>query len=423
MLIALPCRHDGVGCGLGGVTAIDQSAIDRYGMTGVLEAELAQRTAAEGRIATSLVELERHPAHALLSTGPLTGRTATEWAGASAELAGLWQDFDRYRQVLDAAREAHARADDAELRRLLCERSIEVSRSVVERRLTGAVERVETIGLGELAGRMEAAYDRVHDLFVVAHRLHEGFLAAIGPLAERLRDARALASDLEDGRIGELTARVEQLTARCTTDPLSLADVPADDQLADLGARVDTLTAELGRTAAARDGWDERLARVGAAIDEVDAARAAAEQLRQRAQELVVTAPLGPAPDRAAALRGVLTALVDGRLPSRRTWPARARVLADLEADVEAAAAEVRAAHVLAEGLLERRTELRGRFEAYRAKAGRLGISERPDLLTLDADVRRLLWTRPADLAAATRALVSYQRLLAVRESSGERPA
>jgi hypothetical protein len=392
--------------------------------TGGVESELAQRSAAEGRIATSLVELERHPGHALLSAGRLTGRTEREWARASADLAGLWQDFDTYRRVLASARDALARgADDPELHRLLREPSIEVGRSVVERRLTGAVERVDTITLGELADRMEAAFDRVHDLFVTSHDLHETFLAAIGPLAESLRGARRLAADLEDTRVGELTTRVEELTARYTTDPLALADAPPDAALADLGARVDTLTADLGRAAAARDAWDDRLARVDVAIVGIETARAAAEQVRLRAQELVVTAPLDPAPDRTAALRGVLSALIDGRLPSRRTWPARAGALTDLEAEVEAAAAEVRTAHALAEGLLERRTELRGRFEAYRAKAGRLGLSERPDLLALDTDVRRLLWTRPADLAAATRALVSYQQLLAAGDRSTGRSA
>jgi hypothetical protein len=385
-----------------------------------LEAELAQRSAAEGRIATSLVELEQHPGHALLATGRLTGRTAAEWAGVRADLAGLWQDFDTYRRVLAAARDALARgAGEGELHRLLREPSIEVGRSVVERRLTGTVERVDTITLVELAGRMEAAFDRVHALFVAGHDLHETFLAAIGPLAERLRTARQLAAELEDTRVAELTARVEELTARCTTDPLSLADTPPGAALADLGTRLDVLVDDLTRAAAARDAWEHRLARVGDAITEVEAVRAAAEQQRLRAQELVLTAPLAPAPDRTAALRGVLAALVDGRLPTRRGWPARARALADLEAQVEAAAAEVRAAHALADGLLERRTELRGRFEAYRAKAGRLGLSERPDLLALDTDVRRLLWTRPADLAAATRALVSYQQLLAAGGSTG----
>ncbi len=392
-------------------------------MTGGLEAELARRSAAESRIATSLVELEQHPGHALLSAGRLTGRTAQEWTQAGADLSGLWQDFGMYQRVLADARDVLARAvtadDDPELRRLLCEPSVEVGRAIVGRRLTGAVERVETITLAELADRMEAAFDRVHDLFVTCHDLHQSFLAAVGPLAERLRAARRLAAELEDTRVAEVTARVEELTARNETDPLSLADRAPGASLSELEARVDTLTSELSRAAAARDAWDDRLAGVADAIGEVEASRAAEEQVRLRAQELVVTAPLDPPPDRLPALRRELAALRDGRLPSRSGWDARAGALAALEAAVAAAAGEVRTAHSLADGLLERRTELRGRFEAYRAKAGRLGLAERPDLLALDADVRRLLWTRPADLAAATRSLVSYQQLLAGGTGAG----
>ena len=388
--------------------------------SGGLEAELARRSAAEPRIATSLVELERHPGHALLSAGRLTGRTAREWAAASAVLAGLWQDFDTYRRTLAAARTALDGGDEAELRRLLREASIEVGRAVVDRTLTGVVERVDTITLAELAARMEAAFDRVHDLLVEADDRHGRFLAAIGPVAERLRAARRHAAEPADPRVAELTAEVEALTARGTGDPLSLADAPADAAIAALAGRVDALTAGLERTAAARDSRDERLARVGEALAELERARAEAERVRLRAEDLVVTAPLPPAPDRAAALRGVLAALTDGRLPTRRTWTARARALADLEAQVDAAAAEVRTAHQLADGLIERRTELRGRFEAYRAKANPLGVSERPDLLALDGDVRRLLWT---DLAAATRALASYQRLLAAGDDTAGRTA
>jgi hypothetical protein len=36
-------------------------------------------------------------------------------------------------------------------------------------------------------------------------------------------------------------------------------------------------------------------------------------------------------------------------------------------------------------------------------------------VLELDARVQRLLWTRPCDLAAATRALLAYQQQLAGR--------
>ena len=50
--------------------------------------------------------------------------------------------------------------------------------------------------------------------------------------------------------------------------------------------------------------------------------------------------------------------------------------------------------------------------EAYRAKAHRLGRSEQPEILRLDEELRAVLWARPCDLAAATRVLAEYQRLL-----------
>jgi hypothetical protein len=392
--------------------------------TGGLGAELGRRGAAEGRMATSLVELEQHPGHALLSAGPLSGRTAQEWEQARADLAGLWQDFGSYQRVLADARAVLARAgspdaEPAELRRLLCEPSVEVGRSVVRHRLTGTVERIETITLAELADRMEAAFDRVHDLFVTCHDLHETFLAALAPLAERLRATRELAAEPGDPRVAAVTARVEELTGRYAGDPLAIADESPDDAIAELDAHVDALAAELADAAAVRSSWDERLAAVADAIAEVEAARAVEEEVRLRAQELVVTAPLVPPPDRLPALRHALSAVAD-----ENGWDTRVRALADLETTMRMAAGEVRAAHELADGLLERRTELRGRFEAYRAKAGRLGLAERADLLALDAEVRRLLWTRPADLAAATRALVSYQRLLtAAGDGATGRPA
>jgi hypothetical protein len=374
-------------------------------------------------MATALVELEQHPGHALLSAGALSGRTAQEWEQARAELAGLWQDFSSYQQVLADARDVLGRAgsadaEPAELRRLLCEPSVEVGRSVVGHRLTGTVEQVESITLAELADRMEAAFDRVHDLFDTCHELHDAFLAGLAPLAERLKTSRQLAAELGDQRVADMTARLEELTARCAADPLSLAHEPPADTLAELGASVDALAAELAHAAAVRGSWDDRLAAVADAIAGVEAARIAEEEVRMRAHELVVTAPFDPPPDRLPALRSALATLNSGRLADQEGWDGRVRALADLEAAVDEAAGEVRAAHALAAGLLERRAELRGRFEAYRAKAGRLGLAERPDLLALDADVRRLLWTRPADLGAATRALVSYQQLLTAGRSA-----
>ena len=67
----------------------------------------------------------------------------------------------------------------------------------------------------------------------------------------------------------------------------------------------------------------------------------------------------------------------------------------------------------LAQGLLDRRTELKGRLKAYEAKAARLGLAEDPDLLSSRRIATGLLSRRPCDLRAVTRAIVDYQQMLA----------
>jgi hypothetical protein len=88
--------------------------------------------------------------------------------------------------------------------------------------------------------------------------------------------------------------------------------------------------------------------------------------------------------------------------------------------------AAVRAAHEralriteLAAGLLERRDELRGRLGAHLALAVRLGIAEDGMIAARHRVAHELLWTKPCDLGAATRALVAFQQSVTDRR---ERP-
>jgi hypothetical protein len=72
--------------------------------------------------------------------------------------------------------------------------------------------------------------------------------------------------------------------------------------------------------------------------------------------------------------------------------------------------AECRALVANLSGLLDRRAELRGRLEAYRAKATRLGHAEHPALSALHRAAHDVLFTAPCDLPEATRAVGRYQR-------------
>jgi hypothetical protein len=67
----------------------------------------------------------------------------------------------------------------------------------------------------------------------------------------------------------------------------------------------------------------------------------------------------------------------------------------------------------LAQGLLDRRSELSGRLTAYQAKAARLGLGEDPDLLASGRIAAGLLSRKPCDLRAVTRAISDFQQMIA----------
>ncbi|MDT5236633.1 MAG: hypothetical protein QOF47_2620 [Mycobacterium sp.] len=402
---------------------------DRRHSGDALNTELARWVAVEGRMATALVELENHPGHRLLCTIAATGRTAERWASARDILAGLWQDFGTYQAVVATARavrDRRTRPGDrelTELHHLLVEPSIEVARTVVAlpvRRLTGAAEHVETITLEELSARMDTAFEQVSEVVVTYDVLHQAFVTELAPLAERVLAARELAESLlpegDDparAAVTALTARIDELSLVCATDPLSLAGGPAADELATLATEVAAVSARLAGLAALREDWDNQLAELAATLHEIDTLRRQEEQARQRARELIADTGLAAPPDRLPALRSRLAAVA-----GPAGWPARATALAGLRNAVDDAAGEIRAAHERATGLQDRRAELCGRYEAYRAKAIRLGHAEHPEALALDDRIRQLLWTRPCDLAAATRALAAYQRIVQVAAGS-----
>ena len=389
-----------------------------------LDAELSDRSREETRIAASLVELERHPGHRLLTGGPLTGATAARWATAAPLLSGLWRDFTLYREALETARTVRGsrpRPNEsalAELHRLLALPSVEVSRIEVglsERGLTGAAERVEKITLDELSARMHTAFAEVSELVTTCGRLREEALAELAPIAERVRAAGRLAAELDVGQpsLTAAASALADLERRAGADPLSLADGPGSGGLGGLGRELpalsvalDDLTARLTTIASVRDGWADRLAELDGELRRLDELRARERTERDRATELVAASLTAP-PDR---LPGLLSRRAC--LERAASWAARADALGELRTAVGAAAAELGAAVELATGLVERRAELRGRFEAYRARALRLGRIEEPGLLRLEEEIRRLLWTRPAELAGATRAIGAYQRLV-----------
>jgi hypothetical protein len=93
-------------------------------------------------------------------------------------------------------------------------------------------------------------------------------------------------------------------------------------------------------------------------------------------------------------------------------------VLRSLRRRIEAALRVVAEDEELAQGLLDRRVELKGRLTAYQAKAARLDLGEDRDLLACSRIASGLLHRKPCDLRAVTRAVADYQQLLVEKQGS-----
>jgi hypothetical protein len=102
------------------------------------------------------------------------------------------------------------------------------------------------------------------------------------------------------------------------------------------------------------------------------------------------------------------------------SWQQLGAELKAIDNDAATAAALWGDAGRAAQALLDRRSELRGLLDAYRAKAARLGAAENADLAAVYQRARERLRIAPCDLPAADDAVRRYQQ--AVLGLSGGTP-
>ncbi|WP_158841586.1 hypothetical protein [Saccharothrix deserti] len=350
-----------------------------------LDEELAALLRESDRVAESLLAMEDHPGHRLLRDAALTGGTARRWQATNAGMVRLWEWFDAYRALL---RQAADTRDPVELGRLLREPAIVLHEQAAPvRTLTGPAQVAERVTLRELVARMKSQYAEVTAVLTEAHEAWTRRLELLDPLT-------GLLAGLDSPGAERLRAEVARAHARAVADPLT-----PDPSAADLAARVGELSA-LHRT------FDARTAAVERRVAEVESIRARAREVRAA----VVAEIAGSHPEVSGGdVAGALERL-------RRRFPDVA------ESDVAAVETAVgvaleRAREVLAHltGSLDRRAELRGRLDAYRAKAGGRGFAEDAELSALHRQARDVLAGAPCDLGAATVAVLRYQRAVLAR--------
>jgi len=402
------------------------------------ERRLVLLRADAGRVDVAMADLQAHPGYRFLDSAALTGDTQRRWESAQETIAELWTQVADLHAVLDEAetiRNSRGQLRPTELARLdelLTGPAIVLASQdlpLAQRGMTGPATRVTRVSLAELLAIMTTRYQSVVDLITTAQSVLSGHATALDELTGTLTDLQRSAGALglpESGHplpvtLDRLTDRLDELRATVFTDPLALAT--AEDGRPNT-ARISAITAELAEVGSELDALlafrahaADRLNAARAELDRLTEVEATARQAVSTVRSKIVAVRLPDATSSVSRLRDLLDTV---RLRcSAPNWWLAADAITDLDAAIGSAVERADQAIALADALLGRRTELRGRLDAYQAKAGRLGFAEDTALTERHQVARALLWTSPCDLAAATQALNAYQRLIAERETIG----
>ena len=379
------------------------------------QAALSERDA----IQANLLELDGSFGKRLLAGAALTGQTKRRWDAAAATLATLWQVYSAYSAAVDRVAEAVAgRLGPRELAAvtaLLTGPSVQLASGPAP--LAGrdlADSGREELTLVTAVARMRRAFASVTEVVAAAEQVWTemaGRLDTIGAELDRVtRLTTTLNEEAVTGNLAASQAKLAQQRDTLNCDPLSLwqgsaVDVSPADRLAE---RVTSMAARVDELVRLRDEARDRIAEVTAAADRARAARDDAVAAWQRAAAKIAPEAMPPPPGDLADLSGRLAGL-DALLVAGR-WIRLSSELDLLERELAVAATKFIDTERAVVALMNRRDELRGLLDAYKAKAARLGAVEDTGLAERYDRARDLLWTAPCDLAAAVDAVTGYQQ-------------
>jgi hypothetical protein len=231
--------------------------------------------------------------------------------------------------------------------------------------------------------RAHAAYRAVKEFFDTVDHANGTVAKRLAPLLRQI--------DASGAPVPEV---VTDLLATSACDPLSLTADEIERRIATITELVDLQTK-----------WPEAVTATAAALDALRDALSTAAKTRARATQTVLTGPLPVAADTEPGLRAQLESL-------NSPDPIALR---ELQRRIESAMRRVRRDEALAQGLLDRRNELKGRLRAYAAKAARLGLADDAELSSARGAASGLLARRPCDLRSATQAVVDYQQMVSAK--------
>jgi hypothetical protein len=391
------------------------------------ESAVAAAAAQRDTIQANLLELDASFGKRLLAGAHLDGETRQRWDTASATLTRLWETFSAYSAVVDQAaellRQRKSGAALADLAALLTGASVPVpaTSALASRDLTRTGTAAVT--LAAAVGEMRRGFAGVAELVTTVERVWNELAGPVQDLADQLAAARQQARGAGlDEAAAPAEASLAELRGLLNRNPLALAGGPGGGpvdtaRLGRLRQQVSAVTARAAELARLRTDADARIAAAGAAVAAARGAWQDAMAARARAEAKIV-AELPPLPaagglaDQVAALDGLRAA---GR------WTRLATELDAVDQQAAGLIAQCQAAERDALGLLDRRDELRGLLDAYRARAARLGAVEDSELEVRYTRAQELLWTAPCDLGLSADAVSGYQQaVLALGGAGGD---
>ncbi len=378
---------------------------------------VALRTMLE-RIVQNLVELDADVTRQMLdASSSLTGRTAAQWTEAQRRLSSLWSGqmalTDTLEQVTRArgSKASPSRAALGRLAELLHGPSVAVLRPDAQRTLTEGVAPTDSFTFDDVITRMSSDYELV--MAVVNE------VAAVWTLiVPRLDALEAMVTELEAAADARFIRRPNNLAlarnalneagelSRC--DPLGVSG----EVLAPITTMIERASTSLRESVAVHEKLEANLAAVAVSLDEC---AQVLEETRLLQAEVGAKVVLHVEErNRLETIGNVLEELrrelaEAGRLtttsPTDAAFGVRALLprVGDLRKQIDDLQETARSA-------VAARDELRGRLDAYRAKAQAVGQGEDLELHRLYVDALDLLFSAPCDLVAAGALVTAYQR-------------
>jgi hypothetical protein len=407
---------------------VSPAAIAREQAAAVVATAVAERDTIQG----NLLDLDGSFGKRLLAGAKLAGLTKERWAAAAAGLTTLWETFTAYSAVVDRAGQALASAGRsagpgiAEVNSLLYAKSVRLTRApaaLAQRDLTASQETFVTPAMA--VHQMRQAFAAVAEVTAAAEAVWNALADPLQQVAADLGAAQQRCEGLADEALHDALALavtdLAQLREVLNCDPLALwaGDQVDTTRLARLRERSAAAVSRVSELAGLRENADRRITAVAAAVSAAQKARGDAVAAQEKATAKIAVSAQAPPPE-VGDVTERLAAL--DALKATGSWARLADELDLIEEQAATSASRSRDAEQQASALLDRRDELRGLLDAYRARAAKLGGAEDSDLEAAYDRARDLLWTAPCDLIAAGDAVTGYQQAVLALNRQGQRP-